>query len=108
MDLTRSTSVNSMDTITEEDEQDHVDHGYEFGTEYSTDDEDPDFKRTDSCNLWLEPWDSSLQSTPLEEIVEFPKTYSLKTDASLFAVDSYHNFTFSLQSSMKPLFSSYL
>jgi hypothetical protein len=77
MGLTRSTSVNSMDTITEEDEQDHVDHGYEYGTEYSTDDEDPDFKRTDSCNLWSEPWDSSPQSTPLEEIVEFPKIRKL-------------------------------
>jgi hypothetical protein len=77
MGLTRSTSVNSMDTITEEDEQDHVDHGYEYGTEYSTDDEDPGFKRTDSCNLWSEPWDSSPQSTPLEEIVEFPKIRKL-------------------------------
>jgi hypothetical protein len=73
MGLTRSNSVNSMDTITEEDEQDHDDYGSEYGTEYSTDDEDQDLNRTDSCDPWSEPWDSSPQSIPLEEIVESPK-----------------------------------
>jgi hypothetical protein len=77
MGLTRSNSVNSMDTITEEDEQDYDDDGSEFGTEYSTDDDDPELQNIDSFELWSEPWDSSQQSMPLEEIVESPKIRKL-------------------------------
>lgn len=84
MVLTRSNSTNSMDTITEEDVEDHGDDdGSEYGSEYSTDDEDQDchLKRsTSNGSLSADPWDwdsSHPQSMPLEEIVESPKIRKL-------------------------------
>jgi hypothetical protein len=84
MVLTRSNSTNSMDTITEEDGEDQSDDdGSEYGSEYSTDDEDQDchLKRSTSTgSLSSDPWDWDLshpQSMLLEEIVESPKIRKL-------------------------------
>lgn len=84
MVLTRSNSTNSMDTITEEDGEDQSDDdGSEYGSEYSTDDEDSDFhlkRSTSTGSLSSDQWDWDLshpQSMLLEGIVESPKIRKL-------------------------------
>lgn len=75
MVLTRSNSVNSMDTITEENEEEDSDDGSDFGSEYSTDDEDQDIglRRTMSTgSLTTDPSLTSL-SFPLEQVKESPR-----------------------------------
>jgi hypothetical protein len=84
MALTRSNSVNSMDTITEEQEGDEdsyegSDWGSDWGSEYSTDDEDQDcqMKRTMSTgSLSTDPSLATL-SFPLEQVVESPRIRKL-------------------------------
>lgn len=78
MGLTRSNSVNSMDTITEENEEDEDSDDYYDGSDcesdYSTDNEDQDFqmKRTMSTgSLTSDP------SFPLEQVVESPRIKKL-------------------------------
>jgi hypothetical protein len=80
MVLTRSNSVNSMDTITEEgeeeDDEDSDDCGFDFGSEYSTDDEDDFYLvRTGSTRSL----DSAIEvlTFPLEQVAESPRIKKL-------------------------------
>ena len=78
MGLTRSNSINSMDTITEEaeEEEDSDDCGSDFGSEYSTDDEDEFYlAKTGSTLSSDSPIDALL--FPLEQVVESPRIQKL-------------------------------
>ena len=76
MGLTRSNSVTSMDTITEENEdEEDSDNGSDFGSEYSTDDEDQEFglrKTMSTGSLTSDPSLASL-SFPLGQVKESPR-----------------------------------
>lgn len=79
MGLTRSNSVNSMDTITEENEEEDSDGESDYGSEYSTDDEDQDchMKRTMSTGSLSSDLSLAALSFPLEQVVETPRIKKL-------------------------------
>ena len=74
MTLTRSNSLNSMDTIAEEQEEEDASDGEsECGSEYSTDDED----NHPSDQLVRSASTGEMPSAPLEQVVESPRIRKL-------------------------------
>ena len=80
MGLTRSNSVNSMDTITEEqEEENHDDDWSDWGSEYSTDEENQDchMKRTMSTGTLSSDPSVATLSFHLEQVMETPRIRKL-------------------------------